>query len=590
MTNVLTYSGDKFYLNGKPFIVLSGVMHYYRIPHQYWYDRLLKLRECGFNTVETYIPWNIHEPKEGAFTVSEEYDFVEYTKIAQALGLYVILRPGPYVCTEWDMGGLPSWLLTYKDMEFRCCDAVFLEKVEAYFDKLLPVIKPRLASRGGNVFMLQIENEYGSFGDDKEYLRAIYAMYKKHDMECLYFTSDGAEYTMLSGGTIDECLAVANFGSKTTENLNFLKAFRPNQPLMCGEFWSGWFDHWFEKHQSRPSDEIMENLQEFLDLGASINFYAFHGGTNFAFMNGANYGAYYNPVTTSYDFGAPLNESGDRTELYYRIRDFIKKNYGEVPALTAKDSEKKAYGKIRLTKCAPLFDNLCGLSSPVHTAAPKFMEDIGQDYGYTLYRTVLEGPKSPWKLGIDTVHDRAEIFVDGKKCGVFERWDKECQDKANLTLPLGHGERACLDILVENMGRVNYGPKLRDNKGIRGVRFLNSYHFGWEMYPLDMRDLSGLEYTENEEETHSAPVFLKGELIVEGAPCDTFLKLDGFTKGFVCVNGKNIGRYFNPAGPQKTLYVPAPYLKRGVNEIIVFESDETSSAYVEFCDSHLFCP
>lgn len=586
--SILTYTDDKFYLDGNPYIVLSGVMHYYRIPRDYWHDRLLKLRECGFNTVETYIPWNLHEPRESVFDFSGELDFVEYTKIAQEVGLNVILRPGPYICTEWEMGGLPSWLLTYRDMEFRCNDAPFLEKVKNYFDKLLPLIKPRLAKEGGNVFMIQIENEYGSYGNDKNYLRALLSLYKEHNMDCLYFTSDGAEYTWLSGGTIDKCLAVANFGSKTSEQLAFLKKFRPNQPLMCGEFWSGWFDHWFEEHHTRKSEEIMENLKEFYELGASINFYAFHGGTNFGFMNGANYDKFYQPTTTSYDFGAPISESGDRTELYYLIRDFIKEHYGNVPEITAIDKKKVAYGPLKLTSHAFLFDNLQNISSAIGVVAPKYIEDIGQDYGYTLYRTKIEGPKSPWKISIDLVHDRAEIFVDGKRRAIFERWDKEAQEKEELTIPLGYGESAKLDILVENMGRVNYGPKLRDQKGIRGVRFLNEYHFGWDMYALDMRNLSGLEFSENTSSVYDTPVFLKGELEINDEPCDTFIRLTGFTKGFVTVNGKNIGRYFNAAGPQKTLYVPAPYLKKGKNEIIVFESDETTTDCVEFLDKHEF--
>ena len=579
---VLTYQGTQFYLDGEPFVVISGTMHYFRIPREYWHDRLLKLRECGFNTVETYTCWNLHERREGEFDFSGNLDIAAYIAEAEKVGLHVILRPGPYICAEWEFGGLPSWLLNYENMPLRCYDEQFLSKLRPYYNELLGRVRPYLASGGGPIFMLQIENEYGSYGDDKDYLRAIVDLYKENGMDCLFFTSDGPTYTMLSGGTLPEHLAVANFGSAPKNQLAIMTELYPDRPLMCGEFWSGWFDHWHEAHHVRPAEEIVQCVREFAELGASFNFYMFHGGTNFAFWNGANYDKIYQPTITSYDYNAPLSEAGDRTETYYRLREILEERYGKAPALTAKETEKAAYGRLTLTESAMLLDNLDNISSPRRVVEPKWMEEIGQDFGYVFYRTEIVGPKNDWPMAAASVHDRAQIWVNGEKKATWERWDKEGIGKQPVKMPLKVGETGRLEILVENMGRVNYGPKLRDRKGIHGVRFGGQHHFGWQMYPLPMEELSGLVYQPTADAAIEGPVFLRGSLTIEGAPKDTFLRLDGFAKGFVIVNGKNIGRYFNAAGPQKTLYVPAPFLREGENEIVGFESDATTTTTVEF--------
>ncbi len=578
---VLSYKGKNFYLDGKPFTVISGTMHYFRIPKEYWRDRLLKLKECGFNTVETYTCWNLHEPREGEFDFEGNLDIETYIDTAAELGLHVILRPGPYICAEWEFGGLPAWLLNYENMPLRCYDEDFLTLLRRYYGELLRRVRPRLAKNGGNIFMLQIENEYGSYGDDKRYLRAIVDIYRENDADCLFFTSDGPCYTMLSGGTLDEYLAVANFGSAPKKQLSVMKELYPDRPLMCGEFWSGWFDHWHEEHHVRPAEEIVGCVREFAELGASFNFYMFHGGTNFGFTNGANYYDFYQPTITSYDYNAPLSEAGDRTETYYRVREILSERYGKAPKLTASESKKSAYGKLRLDEVAYLFDNIDNISAPVEVVEPKYMEQIGQSFGYVLYRTKIKGPKDRAELNADAVHDRAQVFVNGEKCATWERWDKQGIKNARVEIELGRDDSADIDILVENMGRVNYGPKLRDRKGLHGVRIGYQHHFGWQMYPLDMQDLSGLSFAPAAGSSEK-PTFLKGYLTIEGTPADTFMRLDGSTKGFVIVNGNNIGRYFNPAGPQKTLYVPAPFLKSGQNEILVFESDAYEHNTVEF--------
>jgi beta-galactosidase len=310
----------------------------------------------------------------------------------------------------------------------------------------------------------------------------------------------------------------------------------------------------------------------------------FHGGTNFNFYNGANHFGTYEPTVTSYDYGALLSEAGDRTEAYYKFREILKEKFKDkVPELTAKESEKKAYGIVNLTEQAYLFENLDNISKPIHVVSPKYMEDIGQNFGYVLYRTTIKGPFDAYKLYIEHIHDRAQIFINDEHRVTYYRNDV-INDEERITLPLNFNETAKLDILVENMGRVNYGPKLRDQKGAVGIRFNNQYHFGWNMYSLPMTDLSNLEFKSIANLSKKEPSFLKGYFLIDETPKDTFIKLEGFTKGFVMINGINIGRYFNIAGPQKTLYVPAPFLKEGKNEIIVFESDITTSSVVEFLD------
>ncbi len=578
--SILTYNNDTFLLDGKPYTILSGTMHYFRIPRAYWHDRLLKLKECGFNTVETYTCWNLHEPKEGEFDFSGMLDIEAYVETAAELGLNVILRPGPYICAEWDLGGLPPWILSYENIALRCDDDRFVAMVRRYYTELFRRLTPHLSTKGGNIIMVQIENEYGSYGNDKAYLNKVVDIYRDCGVDCLLFTSDGPEAAMFNGGTLPDHLCVANFGSRPKEAFASLKKYRPDQPCMCGEFWCGWFDHWYEEHHVRDSSEVIAVFKEMLDLGGSVNFYMFHGGTNFGFMNGANYFDQYQPTVTSYDYNAPVSEAGDITPLYLEMRALVEEHFGKLPEMTAKNTEKAAYGKVRLTEKASLFDTLDAISAPVPTAVPKFMEDIGQNHGFTLYSTTLRGPLANPVMKYNCVNDRAIVYVNGEKKGIIERTRR--QDE--IRIELGAGETAKLDILLENMGRINYGPDMRDKKGITGVRFSQQYHFGWEMFPLPMTDLSAVRYMPHDGGVDDAS-FLRGTLTVEGTPHDTFIRLDGFHHGFVMVNGFNLGRYYNDAGPQKTLYCPAPMLKEGVNEIVVFETDGSEGNVIEFTDT-----
>ncbi|MBQ8550179.1 MAG: beta-galactosidase [Clostridia bacterium] len=579
---ILSYNEKDFLLDGKPYTIISGAIHYFRVVPEYWEDRLLKLKACGFNTVETYTCWNLHERREGEFDFSGILDIERFISIAESLDLNVIIRPGPYICAEWEFGGLPSWLLKYENLTLRCDDELFYEKVTPYYRELFARIRPHLSTNGGRVFMMQVENEYGSYGDDKIYLQKTKKIFEENGIDCLLFTSDGTNPSMLSGGTLPELLAVANFGSAPADKLAKLHAFKPNQPLMCGEFWCGWFSHWYEEGHTHKPEAIAAMLDEFFEANGSFNFYMFHGGTNFGFTNGANHmGGTYQPTITSYDYCAPLSEAGDMTATYDAVKKSIEKNTGvKAPDIEVHDTEKAAYGEVTLGESANLLDNLTSISTPVRTVAPATMEQLDQNFGYILYSSVINGPIEEQELEFTQLHDRAHIFLDGKLVGLRER----SRRRDSVQFPLGMGESVRIDILVENMGRVNYGPKLLDRKGIvGGIRIGSRFHFGWDNYSLPMEDLSGLVWAPAT--PAEVPTFYKGSLNIKGAPADTFVKLSGFEKGFITINGFNLGRFYNSAGPQKTLYVPAPILREGENEIIVFESDRCVEPKIEFLDT-----
>ena len=575
-----TYNEKQFLLDGKPFTVISGAIHYFRVVPDYWEDRLKKLRACGFNTVETYVAWNLHERKEGEFDFSGGLDIVRFIKIAHSLGLKVILRPGPYICAEFEGGGLPSWLLTYPQIKIRCNDPNYLAKVKPYYRELLTRVSPYLCTRGGPIIMVQIENEYGSYGNDHEYMRAVANIYREYGLDCVLFTADGHCDYMIEGGTLPEYPAVMNFGSRPKEAFDALDRLHKGQPYMCGEFWCGWFDHWGEEHHVRTPEETVKDLREMLEMGASFNFYMFHGGTNFGFTNGANYGnpGKYAPTVTSYDYSAPLSESGDMTPTFFAVRDEIAKFTGVMPPLDVLDTKKTAYGEVELKESVGLFETLSKIGNTVTSPLPLTMEEAGQDFGYILYSTVIRGSLAPRSLIFPKLHDRAHVFIDGELVGIRDRLGATCDIQVGST----PDSPRRIDILVENLGRINYGTKTFDEKGIiGGIRLGQTFHFGWETTTLPMNDLSALSF-ENAQAFDGKPRFYRGNLHIDGAPADTFIAPYGFHKGFIVINGFNLGRYWNDKGPQKTLYLPAPILKSGDNEIILFETDGVDKPIVKF--------
>ena len=570
----LSYRGEQFFLNGKPFRILSGAMHYFRVPRDYWRDRLLKLKACGLNTVETYACWSLHEREEGVFDFSDRLDVREYVRLARELGLFVILRPGPYICSEFDWGGLPSWLLRYPGLQVRCANPLFLEKTARYLERLMREVEDFLPQRQGNILMVQVENEYGSYGNDQAYLQELAGIYRRLGVSAMLFTSDGPNDLMISGGSLPECLVAANFGSRPEEAFAVVRRRRPNQPLFCGELWDGWFDHWYDAHHARDAAETAQTVDKMLEMGASINLYMFHGGTNFVFCNGANDDGAYQPTVTSYDFDALLNQAGDRTPKYEAIREVPERRFGKAPCEGRPDAKKVAYGACELKEAADLLGQYCGLTGGREVRESRgllTMEEVGQDFGFLLYRTVVRGPFERSRLYAPKVRDRAQVFIDGEPAGVWER-DRRSDE---IYLEMKEGESRILEILVENMGRVNYGPAFQEErKGLPGGVILGyQLLFGWEVVPLPMEDLSALRYGEVREVSAGRagrPRFLRGTLRIEGEACDTYLRTDGLTKGVAYVNGHNLGRYWS-VPPTKTLYVPGAYLRPGDNEVVLLE-------------------
>ncbi len=573
---LLTVEKDGFYLDGEPFRILAGAIHYFRVPRAYWRDRLMKLKACGFNTVETYVAWNAHQPTEDVFLYEDDLDLNEFLSIAQELGLYAIVRPGPYICSEWEFGGLPWWLLKHDDIQLRCMNDKYLAAVDAYLDHLIEKLRPMLSTNGGNILMMQVENEYGSYGDDHEYMRYMRDGLIRRGVNVPLFTSDGATDWMLTGGTVEGCLKTANFGSRAKEQFGKLREHQPQGPLMCSEFWNGWFDHWGEEHHVRNPKDAAAAFDELLSMGASVSVYMFHGGTNFGFMNGANcpdtkyHTPEYQPTVNSYDDDAPVNEYGELTEKYFLLRDVVKK-YAPVPEMDIEPVRLRSYGEVKFTQSADLLSLADTLSAPVKMTLPQPMEKLSQGYGFILYRTHVKGPREGLQLIIDGLHDRAHVFAGGQLRGILYRNDAET--KFRISVPK---EGIELSILVENMGRVNYGQHLLDRKGIDGaVRLHQSFHYHWEALPLPMDSVSEIPF-EDIKPFNNRPQLLRGTFTVDGTPEDTFVRMDGFKKGVIYINGRCLSRYWE-IGPQKTAYLPAPFLKEGENELIVLELDGRTS-------------
>ena len=560
-----TIEENSFLLDDLPFRILSGAMHYFRVHPDYWKDRLLKMRAMGLNTLETYVPWNLHEPHPEDFDFSGWLNLERYIEMAGELGLYVIVRPGPYICAEWEFGGLPSWLLKDPGMRLRCMYRPFLDAVDSYLDEVLKRVAPLQITRGGPVIALQIENEYGSYGNDQQYLKYLEEGLRHRGIDVLLLTSDGPSDEMLQYGTLPHVFMTANFGSRSRDAFEKLREYQPEGPLMCTEFWNGWFDHWGERHHTRSAYDAAQVLEDILSEGASVNLYMFHGGTNFGFMNGANAapGPRYQPTVTSYDYDAPLDEAGNPTPKYFALREVIGRFVDLPPLELPEDAPAADFGKVEWVESAALEHNLEVLSEEIQSATPEPMEAFDQDYGYILYRTQVSGPREDARITVKGLHDRALVFMDDEEIGILERETS----KNSLTIEVPP-QGTTLEFLVENMGRVNYGPELVDRKGITGGVLLGQqWLFNWEIYPLPLDDLSQLRFEPGLPQRY--PAFFRGVFHVE-RPADTYLALPGWTKGVAWINGFNLGRYWK-RGPQKTLYVPGPLLVAGQNELILFE-------------------
>jgi len=554
-----------FRLDGKDFQVKAAELHYPRIPKEYWRQRIGMAKALGMNTICLYVFWNYHEPQEGKFDFSGEKDIAGFCRMAQDEGMWVILRPGPYVCAEWEMGGLPWWLL--KDgTELRRPDKRFLSAARNYLNRVGGQLADMQASRGGNIIMVQVENEYGSYGEDKEYVSAIRDMIKDAGFDdVLLFQCDWSSNFEKNG--LEDLYWTLNFGTGSDPDKEFapLRTARPEQGLMCSEFWSGWFDRWGLPHERRDSKEMVSGLGKMLSDNISFSLYMTHGGTSRGHWGGAN-DAPYTPMCSSYDYDAPIDEAGRPTEKYWLLRDMMSRHLsgGEHLPEVPDTMPIIALPSIELTGFASLFDNP-GTHIRSDKALP--MEDYDMGWGSILYRTHIPSAAHPGDtLQLRGVHDYAQIWIDGRKIGVIDRRHGD----RPLILPEG-AEGAQLDVLLDALGRVNFGTTINDRKGItRGV-FLNGTELtGWDVY-LYPAEPPAQDPDYKPAVGASGPGWYRARFNVD-EPGDTFLDLSGRGKGLAYLNGHPLGRYWN-IGPQQTIYVPGVWLNKGINELILFDSD-----------------
>lgn len=565
--------GDRaFFLNGEPFVIKAAELHYPRIPKPYWEQRIKMCKAMGMNTICLYIFWNYHEPEEGKFDFSGQKDIAAFCRLAQENGMYIIVRPGPYVCAEWEMGGLPWWLLKKKDIKLREHDPYFMERVQLFMDEIGKQLADLQISRGGNIIMMQVENEYGSYGVNKPYVAAIRDMVHKAGFtDVPLFQCDWN--SNFENNALDDLLWTMNFGTGANVDDQFkrLKELRPNTPLMCSEYWSGWFDHWGAKHETRSADDLVNGLKEMLDKNISFSLYMTHGGTSFGHWGGANF-PNFSPTCTSYDYDAPINESGKPTQKFYAVRDLLAGYLPESETLPEIPDTIPVISipTIAMTEIAPVFDNL-PQSKQSDDIRP--MEMYDQGWGSILYRTTLpETCDESQSLLITEVHDWAQVYLNGKKLATLSRLKGEGIVKLP---PVKKGDQ--LDILVEAMGRMNFGKGIYDPKGITEKVELQRENVkevqrlqNWQVYnlPIDYNYVSNLNYRKGND-AQGMPAYYRATFTIAEVG-DTFLSMLNWSKGMVWVNGHALGRYWE-IGPQQTLYLPGCWLKEGENEIIILD-------------------
>lgn len=578
--------GDHFLLDGKPYVIRSGEMHYPRIPHEEWHDRLRKARAMGLNTITTYAFWNASEPEPGKFDFSGDNDIAAFVRAAQEEGLNVIVRPGPFVCAEWEFGGFPAWLLRTPGLRVRSYDPRFLKASAAWFKRLGQELAPLQSTRGGPILMMQVENEYGYVGNDRDYMAAIRQQMTDAGFDVPFFMSNGPGPTWMARGTLPGMLSVINFTGNAEKTEHAFARSAPlmkDMPKMAGEYWSGWYDRDGQPHKTRSNDEVTTAVAWMLDHGISFNLYMVDGGTNFGWMNGANNDDGYMPVTTSYDYDAPIDEAGRLTTKYDALRKVIAAHLpkGEQLPKPPASSPTIAIPRFELHESAALLEALPVLSKPQTTVTPHGMETFGQNYGLILYRKKLDAD-AKGKLDVSDVHDYATILADGHAIGTMDR------RKLEHELPIDLKAGSTLDLLVENMGRINIDPGMaEESKGITlSVQVDTNDLTNWTVYPLPLDDLSGLTFKRDEHP--QGPAFWHGSFDVTKV-AGTFLDMRGWNKGNAWVNGHHLGRFWN-IGPQQTLYVPAPWLHKGHNDIVVLEMQDGGSHAIAGLKDPVFGP
>ncbi|MFF7749975.1 beta-galactosidase family protein [Streptomyces sp. NPDC007971] len=570
-----TVGESGFLLDGRPVRLLSGALHYFRVHEGHWRHRLAMLRAMGLNCVETYVPWNLHQPGPGRFRDVQAVG--RFLDAVRAAGLWAIVRPGPYICAEWENGGLPHWVTGEVGTRARTRDERFLFHVRNWFHHLLHEIVPRQIDRGGPVLMVQVENEYGSYGSDADYLEQLAGLLRVKGVSVPLCTSDGPEDHMLTGGSLPGVLATVNFGSHARAAFETLRRHRPEGPLMCMEFWCGWFDHWGGSHTVRDPQEAAETLREILECGASVNVYMAHGGTSFAGWAGANRGGGelhegpLEPDVTSYDYDAPVDEYGRPTEKFWRFRAVLAGHHpGPLPEPPPPPARLGSVTDVVLTGWAPAGDVMEALGgTETDTPVAPTFEELGVGRGLVRYEVGVPGPRQPYPLTVRGLRDLAVVYVDGERAGVLT------EDEPRLKEPVAGPAR--VELWVESLGRVTYGPRCGEAKGITGgVLHERQYLHGVRARGLDLEAFAdGVEAVPfGAPPGAGAPGLYRGTVTVRGAG-DARLELPDWTRGFAWVNGFGLGRYWS-VGPQRSLYVPGPVLREGENEVWVLELQEAA--------------
>ena len=572
-----TVGNQTFLLNGQPFVVKAAEVHYPRIPRPYWEHRIKMCKALGMNTLCIYVFWNIHEQREGQFDFTDNNDVAEFCRLAQKNGMYVIVRPGPYVCAEWEMGGLPWWLLKKKDIRLRERDPYFMERVKIFEQKVGEQLAPLTIQNGGPIIMVQVENEYGSYGEDKPYISEIRDCLRGiYGEKLTLFQCDWSSNFEKNG--LDDLVWTMNFGTGANIDHEFarLKQLRPNAPLMCSEFWSGWFDKWGANHETRPAKDMVDGMDEMLSKNISFSLYMTHGGTSFGHWAGANSPGFA-PDVTSYDYDAPINEYGGTTEKFFQLRKMMQKySKTPLPAIPARPANMINIPAFEMKEHA---DILLGADSLVMNSPLRTMEELNQGWGSMVYITSLPDIDTPSVLTLNDGHDFAQVFIDSTYIGKIDR----VRNEKSLLLPaVKKGQE--LKILIEAMGRINFGRAIKDYKGITESVTLSTDKDGheliwnlkrWDIFTIPDSYAAAKKALDTAKRDSLTKMVFKGSGYYRGyfnlkRVGDTFLNMENWGKGQVYVNGHAIGRFWS-IGPQQTLYVPGCWLKKGKNEVVVLD-------------------
>ncbi len=586
---------EDFLLDGKPFQIVSCEMHPARIPVEYWRQRIQMAKAMGCNTIAAYIFWNYHETTEGHFDfTTANHDLAKFFRLVKQEGLWAILRPGPYVCAEWDFGGLPPYLLKDSELRIRGLYPRYMQAAERYMAALAKVVTPELVTHGGAIVLVQIENEYGSYGNDRKYLARLRDVWTQDGINVPFFTGDGPTPYMLEAGSLPGAAVGLDSGSDE-RHWTLARSIVPGVPVFSSETYPGWLTHWGEKWQRPGIPGLLKEVEFLLANRKSFNLYVAHGGTNFGFTAGANSGGKgYEPDVTSYDYDAPIDEQGRATPKYLALRELIGRY---LPAGASLPAIPDPVPTIAIPEFAmrPLTSIWDHLPAPIASVFPRPFEHYGQNQGLVLYRTTLVGRKSG-KLLITDLHDYAEVFVDGTLIGTLDRRLGEQSIDLPVVAPAGSGAASAgpvLDILVEGMGHINFAQEMIDRKGITDrVTLSGMTLMNWDVYLLPLHERwitqlgskgsEGSEGSEGSGGSGRPGVFFSGSFTLD-ATADTFIDMTGYRKGVVWVNGHNLGRYWN-IGPQTKLYCPASWLKKGANEIIVFDLHKTDASPLRGAD------